>query len=256
MIELPKEKTNATRVNPKKIVIFSKPKVGKTTAIAGLDNLLIIDVERGSNFLSALKIDILEIAEKEEITPMQALKAVINKLKEANKQKGGYVYKYGAIDTVTALEELSIELANRMYKNTAIGKNWQGDDVTTLANGAGYYWSRKALSLIINELAECFDTFIILGHLKEKLIEKEGKEMTERGLDLTGKSASILCSQVDAIAYMYRDEDATVLNFAPSETTTCGSRSEHLKNKKIKVITSDKDGNLQVDWSEVFLKES
>ena len=107
--------------------------------------------------------------------------------------------------------------------------------------------------MVLDEMSECFDTFIISGHVKDKLIEKEGKEMNERGLNLIGKSASILCSQVDAVGYVYREGNETIVNFTPSETLIAGSRSEHLKNKKITLITSDDAGNITVDWSKIFI---
>ena len=48
---LPNNKSKKTeRMNPKRIVIYSKPKTGKTTAYAGLENNLIIDLENGSDF--------------------------------------------------------------------------------------------------------------------------------------------------------------------------------------------------------------
>jgi hypothetical protein len=255
MIELPKEKIKASRVNPKKLILFSKAKVGKTEAISKLENCLILDLEDGSNFVDALSINIVKEAKKQDVSVIAALKQVINQIKEANKAQNGFVYKYGAIDTVTALEDACLVLANKLYRDTAQGRNWQGDDVTQLPNGAGYQYTRRALWMVLEELEECFDTLIILGHLKDKLVEKEGKEMTERGLDLIGKSASILCSQVDAIGYVYRDENKTIVNFAPSDSLICGSRSEHLKNQKITLIEAGEAGKLTVDWSKIFIKE-
>ena len=255
MFELPKEKTKASRINPKKIILFGKPKIGKTTALSQLDNCLILDLEGGSSYVDALKIDILELSQKQELEPIVILKKVINQLKEANKAKGSFVYKYGAIDTISVLEDMIMPIAVNLYKQTSMGRNFQGDDVLTIPNGAGYQYTRRALWLVLEELEQCFDTLIILGHLKDKLVEKDGKEMTERGLDLVGKSAAILCSQVDAIGYMYRDENKTVVNFAPSDSITCGSRSEHLKNKKVTLIESDDSGKLTVNWNDIFLKE-
>ena len=254
MIELPKEKSKIERINPKKLILFSKPKVGKTEALSKLDNCLLIDLEGGASFVEAMKVDVIKISKEENKTPITVLKEIINKILEANKVKGDFVYKYGAIDTVTALEDMVLILANKLYQNTSQGRNWQGDDVTQLPNGAGYQYTRKALWMVLEELEECFETLIILGHLKDKLVEKEGKEMTERGLDLIGKSASILCSQVDAIGYMYRDENKTIVNFAPSDSLICGSRSEHLKNKKITLIEEQPNGSLKIDWSEIFIK--
>jgi Cdc6-like AAA superfamily ATPase len=255
MIELPLKKVKATRINPKKIIIFGKPKVGKTTALSNLENCLILDLEGGSSYVDAVKIDILEISRANNETPISVLKQIIDKLKSSNKENNGFVYKYGAIDTISMLEDMVMPIAVSLYKQTAMGRNFQSDNVLTLPNGAGYQYTRQALWLVLEELEQCFDTLIILGHLKDKLVEKEGKEMTERGLDLIGKSASILCSQVDAIGYMYRDENQTIVNFAPSESIICGSRSEHLKNKKVTLIESDDAGNITVDWSQIFLKE-
>lgn len=254
MIELPKQKLKATRVNPKKIILFSNPKTGKTEACAALPNNLILDLEKGSEFVDALKINILEISEKEGKSPLTILKEVITQIKEANKQKGDYVYKYITIDTVTALEDISLELANNIYRKTPMGRNWQGDDVTKLPNGAGYQYLREAMDIILNEIEPLCDTLIILGHLKGKFVEKEGKEMEARGLALTGKIASILCSQVDAIGYVYRDDNKTLINFAPSEALIVGSRPEHLKNQIITLIESDKDGKLTIDWSKIFIE--
>lgn len=254
MIELPKTKIKADRINPKKLILFSKPKVGKTEALSALDNCLLIDLENGSQFVNAMKINVLDIAKTKEIPPIVALKEVIDSIKEANAKNGGYVYKYGAIDTVTALEDHALFLANKLYRQTPQGRNWQGDDVTTLPNGAGYQYTRKALWMILEELEQCFDTLIILGHLKDKFVEKDGKEMNERGLDLIGKSAAILCSQVDAIGYVYREDNKTIVNFQPSDSLICGSRSEHLKNKKITLIESDENNKLTVDWSKIFIE--
>ena len=254
MIELPNEKTKASRVNPKKIILFSNPKSGKTTAVAALENNLILDLEDGSEFLDALKINVLEISRKSGNSPLIVLKEVINKIAESNKTKGGYTYKYITIDTVSALEDISLELANKLYKNTPMGRNWIGDDVTKLPNGAGWNFQREAISIILNEIEQLCDTLIILGHLRSKFVEKEGKEMEARGLALTGKIAAILCSQVDAIGYVYRDENKTLVNFAPSESLVVGSRPDHLKNKTITLIESDDNGKLTIDWSKIFIE--
>ena len=221
--------------------------------VSGLDNCLMIDLEKGSDFVNALKYDVVRTAEAEGKLPVVILKALIDTIKEANAKKGDYVYKYIAIDTVTALEDIVLPLANKMYRDTPIGRNWVGDDVTTLPNGAGYRYTREALKTVLNELENICDTLIILGHTKDKLIEREGKEMNERGLDLTGKMAGILCSKVDAIGYLYRDENETIINFQASESLLCGARSEHLKGVEIVVAKSDETGQIKTDWSQIFI---
>lgn len=252
--ELPTDRVKASRKNPKKIIIFGNPKVGKSTALAALDNCLIIDVEDGTNFLDALKVNVLDIAKEQKKLPIVILRQLIKKIKAANAEKGGYVYKYGAIDTVSALEALVLPLANKMYKDTPQGKNWKGDDVTTLANGAGYRFTRQALGIVINELEELFDTLIILGHVKDKMVSRGGEEFNERLLDLTGKMGAILSSKVDAIGYIYREDNKTIVDFNASDSLVCGGRCEHLINKEVELITSDEENNISVNWSEIFIQ--
>lgn len=253
MIKLPSEKTDAARRDPKTIVIFGQPKTGKTTALAELENCLLLDLEGGSDFVNALKVDVLGAAKEHSMTPIAILQDLIKSIKEQNEKKGGYVYKYIAIDTVTALEEMVLPIAAAMYKSTPMGRNWVGTDVTTLPNGAGYGYTRTALLKVIEALKGVTDTLVILGHVKDKLVEVNGEEMGERGLDLVGKMSGILCAKVDAVGYMYRDENKTMLNFATSESLLVGSRVEHLKGKKIAIATSDEAGKVVVDWSNIFI---
>lgn len=255
MIKLPTEVVKASRVNPRSIILFGKPKIGKTTAISQLKDCLIIDLEGGTDYVDALKVDIVKTAQKEGLSPIKVLKNLIDTLKKANEKANGFVYKYGAIDTISVLEDMVMPIALNLYKNTVQGRNFQGDNVLDLANGAGYQYTRKALWMVLEELKECFETLIIISHLKDKLLEKDGKEMNERGIDLIGKSATILSAHVDALGYMYREDNETLVNFMASESITCGSRCDHLKDKKIALITSDESGRITVDWSKIFIKE-
>lgn len=109
MIELPKGKIKADSKSPRKLILFSQPKAGKTTALSLLPDSLLIDLEGGSDFLDAVKVKINNAGE---------LKELIQTLKKANADKGGYVYKYGIIDTVTALEDMVLPVALAMYKAT------------------------------------------------------------------------------------------------------------------------------------------
>jgi hypothetical protein len=226
--------------------------MGKSTVVAELDDCLIIDLENGTQFIDAIKYDVIKKSREEEKLPIVILKQLMQVIAESNKALNKYTYKYIVVDTVTALEDIVLPLANKYYRESPQGRNWTGDDVTELPQGAGYRYTRRALQVVLNELEELCDTLIILGHVKDKLIEKEGEEMNERGLDLAGKMSAILCSKVDAIGYLYRDENKTIINFQPSEKLLCGSRSEHLKGKKIVVAESDDNGKLSIDWSQIF----
>ena len=103
-ITLPTQKVKGDRVNPKRILIYSKPKTGKTTAYAGLENNLILDLESGTDYIDALKV---------KINNLQELLDTGKAIKEA-----GRPYDYVTIDTVTALEEMIMPLAIKLYRAT------------------------------------------------------------------------------------------------------------------------------------------
>jgi hypothetical protein len=254
MFELPKEEVKATQINPNKLILFSSPKSGKTHALSLLKNNLILDLENGSGYVGGLKIDVLDLAKKQNIKPITALKQIIDKIREANEAKKGYVYRFITIDTVSALEDsYAPELAKKLYQQTPMGRNWIGEDVTSLPQGAGWAYLRNAILMIIAELEELCETLIISGHTKDKLAEFNGKEMTQRGLDLSGKTPSIICSKSDAIAYLYRKDNQTIANFKTAESLSVGARPEHLKNQEIVLLEQLENGEFVSHWDKIFI---
>lgn len=241
MIELPTVKIAPIRANPKRLVIYSKPKAGKTSALALLDNCLILDFENGSDYVEAIKLKVDSLA---------TLKAIGQEIVKANKP-----YKYIAIDTVTALEEMCIGYAKTLYQDTPMGKNFAGDNVLKLPNGAGYMYLREAFFKIldyIETLVPNDGSLILLGHLKDKMLETNGKEVSAVDLDLSGKIKSIVCAKADAIGLLSRKGDKVTLNFKTSEEVTCGARPDHLKNQEI-ILTELIDGNLKANWDKIFI---
>jgi|TARA_X000001382_G_scaffold112632_1_gene89980 Cdc6-like AAA superfamily ATPase len=232
MITLPKEKVKASRKSPKNMVIYGPPKIGKTTALSQLDDCLIIDLEDGSDMVDALKVKVNDLAELTEVG-----KAIM---------KDGKSYKYIAIDTITKLEEWCEEDAKRIYMATPMGKNFEqknpGASVLSLPNGAGYLYLRIAYKKWIDRLNKLADHVILVGHLKDKMLEKKGKEVAAKDLDLTGKIKSITCANADAIGYIYREDDQTMISFNSMDDVTAGSRCDHLKGE-----------TMPLDWSNIFI---
>ena len=232
MITLPKEKVKASRKSPKNMVIYGPPKIGKTTALSQLDDCLIIDLEDGSDMVDALKVKVNDLAELTEVG-----KAIM---------KDGKSYKYIAIDTITKLEEWCEEDAKRIYMATPMGKNFEqknpGASVLSLPNGAGYLYLRIAYKKWIDRLNKLADHVILVGHLKDKMLEKKGKEVAAKDLDLTGKIKSITCANADAIGYIYREDDQTMISFNSMDDVTAGSRCDHLKGE-----------TMPLNWSNIFI---
>ena len=238
-IVLPTTKVKAERVNPKRLVIYSKPKTGKTTAFAGLDNNLIFDLENGSDYVEAIKLKINSL--QELLDAGKAIKA------------GGFPYKYVTIDTVTALEDMVMPLAIKLYKSTSMGKNYDGDNVLSLPNGAGYLYLRQAFFQVLDFIDTLAPHIILSGHIKDKQVDDKGEMVLAANIDLTGKIKSLICANADAIGYMYRKGNKSILSFKTNEEVTCGARPEHLRNEEIVVTEMNEKGELEFHWDKVFI---
>ena len=237
-IVLPTKKVKAERVNPKRIVIYSKPKTGKTTAYAGLEDNLILDLENGSDYVEALKVKVSNL--QELLDTGKAIKAA------------GNPYKFITIDTVTALEDMIMPLAIKLYRQTPMGKNFDGDTVTTLPNGAGYLYIRQAFFQVLDFIDTLAPTIILSGHIKDKVVDDKGEMVMSANIDLTGKIKSLICANADAIGYMYRKGNETILSFKTTDEVTCGARPDHLRNQEI-VVSEMIDGVIKTSWNKIFV---
>ena len=232
IMELPKAKVKASRKSPKNMIIYGAPKIGKTTVLSKLDNCLIIDLEDGSDMVDALKV------KAHNLKDLQTIGSAI--IKE------GRPYKYIAIDTISKLEEWCEGYAKQIYMRTPMGKNFEknnpGASVLSLPNGAGYLYLRMAYKEWIDKLNKLADHVILVGHLKDKMLEKKGKEVAVKDLDLTGKIKQITCTNSDAIGYIYREGENTMISFDSLDDIAAGTRCAHLKGKA-----------MPLEWSEIFI---
>jgi hypothetical protein len=238
-IILPTKKVKVERNNPKRLIIYSKPKTGKTTAFSGLENNLILDLENGSEYVEALKI---------KINSLQDLLDAGKAIKEAN-----YPYKYITIDTVTALEDMIGPLAVKLYKQTSMGSKYDGTNVLTLPNGAGYLYLRQAFFQVLDFIDTLAPHIILSGHIKDKQVDDKGEMVMAANIDLTGKIKSLICANADAIGYMFRKGNQTILSFKTTEEVTCGARPEHLRNEEIVISEMNEKGELSIHWDKVYI---
>jgi hypothetical protein len=240
---LPTEPVKALSQNPRRLIIYSQPKMGKTTFASQLPGNLIIDLEHGAELIDAMKVKADNLQQLQEIVD-----AIV---------KAGKPYKYITVDTITKLEDWCEWEATRDYMASALGRNFNRDrsgnalpessweSVLSLPNGAGYLWLRLCYKRWIEKLVSLATHVILIAHLKDKMLEKAGKEVSAKDLDLTGKIKSITCAGADAIGYLYRSKEEGVsklrLSFVSSEEVLCGARPPHLKGQDI-----------PAEWSKIF----
>lgn len=247
VFSLPREKVPKQTDSPENIIIYGKPKTGKTTMCAALDNCLLIDLEQGSNKVDAMKVQANNLVELGQI--IQALK----------KEPG--LYKYIAIDSITRLEEWCEWDATAMYMRSPIGKAFnryvdkyddkgnqltlprnQWESVLTLPKGAGYLWLRLSFKKWLNLIQPLAKHIIYIAHVKDGSVDIKGKEVTVSDLDLTGKLKLIISQDADAIGYAFWEDGKLMLSFRSKDGSSDGSRCQHLANQVI-----------PFEWDRIFI---
>jgi predicted AAA+ superfamily ATPase len=124
-LELPKEKTKIKTDNPKNLIMFGLPKCGKTTVLSFLPKALHIDLEDGTDYVEAYSIKAKSTSDLFEIA--KALKDTPGK------------FDFVILDTITALEDIVLPYANKLYRDTPMGVNFDPNaNILKLPNGAGY----------------------------------------------------------------------------------------------------------------------
>lgn len=240
---LPTSKIPAVSTNPKFLIIYGRPKAGKTSALAQLENNLIIDLEGGSQFIDAMAVQARSVNELGEIA--QAIRA-------KNKEVGHNFYKHITIDNATRLEEMCLSYAKLLYMQSPVGKNYKGDDIRTLPNGSGYMYLRQAVRKVIDMFRELCDEFILVGHVKDVQIEQNGEELSQMALDLVGKLSSIICGEADAVGYLYRKDNETHISFKGGDGTIKEARAPHLRGQDIIIATGNEDGTITTYWNKIY----
>jgi len=195
--------------------------VGKTTALSQLPGNLIVDLEDGTDYLTATKVKASNMDELEQIA--QALRNPPNQ------------YPFVTIDTVSAMEDWAEIRGTNRYKANPTGKNFQGASVLELPHGHGYLWLRLAFQELLGMFSGTTRRLILVCHLRDKFLDKGGQEVAVKDLELTGKIRNITASKADAIGYLFRDlavnSGQLMVSFRTLEQVSCGSRCEHLRGQ-------------------------
>ena len=243
MLILPTEKVPAVVTDPRFLIVYGRPKSGKTSCLAQLSNNLIIDLEGGSMFIDALAVQARTVSDLGELA---------SAIRAKNTEVGHNFYKRITIDNATRLEEICLPYAKTLYMQTPIGKNWKGTDVRTLPNGSGYFYIRQAVRKVIDMFRELCDEFILVGHTKDVQIDNNGEEVSEMALDLVGKLSSIICGEADAVGYVYRKGNETHISFKGGDGTIKEARAPHLRGQDIIIATGDDNGSIITYWDKVY----
>jgi len=120
---------------------------------------------------------------------------------------------------------------------------------------------RDAFNKVLGYINTLAENIILVGHVKDKLIDKAGAEVTSMDLDLTGKISRITAANSDAIGYLHRTKGTqNYISFITSDEVSCGSRSAHLRNKDILISelldVGTENEKLVTYWDKVFIENN
>lgn len=265
-IVLPTERRKAVNYNPKLLVLFGKPKSGKSSAVASLDDNLIVDLEDGYRALEVMVLQARSVRDMYEIR-----NALHNKYLETGK----FPYRYITVDNATRLEEIALPLAADYYRNTPMGQAWgykkdslgmnilkdgkpvpdPKADVRMLTKGAGYLYLRNAVKTLVRLYQPYCETLILICHTKDSQITTDEGENVIMSVDLAGKLSDIICGEADAVGYVYRAENKTVVSFDGGEGSVREARPLHMRGRKFVVGESDENNVLTMNLSKIFIDD-
>lgn len=258
-INLPLKPRPAVTTTPKRLILFSKPKVGKTLTLSKLPGCLILDFEDGSLAIEAMSYPIKKLND---------INAVCNAIKEAE-----YPYEYIAVDTASALEEMCIPIAEKQYAKSPEGKDWLLADSTgeklhpqsgkakwgsimNLPYGKGYILVSDLFNQIIEKLQKHAPKLIIVAHSKYSMLKKDGAEFSSVDIQMSNKCKFVATFKADAIGYIYRDDKQNFVNFTASEDVGAGGRHRYLEKDHILLseYKENKEGEEEfiTYWDKIF----
>tara|TARA_R100000700_G_C3177287_1_gene152410 strand:+ start:831 stop:1502 length:672 start_codon:yes stop_codon:yes gene_type:complete len=218
---LTKAKRKPVSVNPRTLLLYGAPKVGKTTVLSQLKDCLVIDTESGSSMLEGY---FHNVDSKDEL---------INFYKEAEE---GHEYKYFALDTIDKIVE---------WTEKAVCSEFEIESINDLPFGKGFGLVRQRVLNNVKKLLSLCPHIIIIGHRKVASAIDNSNSVDPESLDISGRLKNMLMAQCDAIGYMFRDEeDELNVSFKASGALEAGSRCNHLKGKVFKF-----------DWNKIYLKK-
>ena len=186
---------------------------------------------------------------------IQDLGEAAQAIRAKNAEVGHNFYAHITIDNATRLEDICLSYAAQLYRQTELGKNWKGTDVTTIPRGAGYKYLRDAVKKVIDMFKELCDEFILVGHVKDSITEKDGEEINAKEIDLVGKLGKIICGMADAVGYVYRKGNETHISFKGGEgETIMEARARHIAGKDVVIATGNEDGSITTYWDRIYKK--
>jgi len=269
---LPEEVTKSSGTSPRDLVVISQPKMGKSAIFGDFSvkyNGLVLNLEKGGyEYINAKKIDVHTNETTSDVEAFFNYIKIRNLLLE-NKGK----YDVLLIDGLSDLDKMSELGGTLAYMDTVIGKNFNRiktkagfvkldpthpdfKSVLTLAEGAGYWHTKKWFLNQIELFRQISPYRIYAAHILDKYIkDKQKDQVVGQEILLTGKLKNIFATKVTALGKLIAEGNKRFINFEVlNDSIIAGSRAPFLKGK---ILLSEKqdDDSIVTFWENIFDKD-
>jgi len=192
------------------------------------------------------------LAQKNSKQEWDILKSIVLDLKKYKEENGKNKYTRITLDTAGVLEDIVMPYAVQLYKAEPRNKNYQGKNLKTVPNGAGWQYIRDAFFNVIAMFSLYCENLVIVAHTKAKTINKGGQELEVTDIDVSGKMSQMLAARTEAIGLVYRKGNQTMVSFKGEQFIVSGARPVHLKEQEFVMCESDEDLNMTFHWDKIF----
>lgn len=258
-ITIPTEKLPPTATEPTFLVLYARPKAGKTTILSDLPGV-IIDTQDGSKSLWSPRINLRDeyakaVANGFKWSIYTLFLALLKDIKEKSVQTL-IIDTFGDVEdwVVDQLDLLLLETAKPDAKLSVedFGRKAVSRQLTCeLPHGAGWEKIRQAVRVAVAAIQQAAPRIILVCHMRDKVEEKTSRVSEGQDLDLRGKVRSIVAGLCDALCFLVKNQDKCILTFrAPGLADGC--RFSYLDGKEFVISEKQKDGTIKTYWERVF----
>lgn len=200
----------------KYVLLYGRPKSGKTTAAASFPRALLCAFEKGYNAISGIR--------PADIEKWTDFKNVINQLKKPEARE---MYDTIIIDTIS----IAWEMCER-YICVQAGEQ----KISDIAWGQGYASLKREFSSCLRTITQLGYGVVLIAHSAERVEKIGDREVTNYRPDMPGKATEICNGLVDIIGYIGEEFDDNnvghrYLYTRPTPTIYAGSRYKYLAPK-------------------------
>ncbi len=207
---LPVEKSKKqTKVEDQIVLVYGRPKIGKSTFCAQFDNAVFLATEPGLNHQEVFKVNVNSWGKFLEACGELA--------------KGNHKFKTVIIDTVDKLIS---------YCSEHVCADNNISSPSELPHGRGWSLITAELNRALIKLASLPYGMVLVSHSKQEEVETKTKKYSRFTIDIGGKNQNVVLNMMDIILFMDSDMkdgvEIGVVRTKPSLYWEAGDKSKRL----------------------------